>query len=69
MTEEELMHGTILWFDRFRMYGFILGDDDQQYFVHKSQIEGNYLPREKDEVEFIPANGDKGLYAKGIRNI
>ena len=35
------MNGTVKWFDTRKGYGFIVGDDGQDYFVHYSQIQAD----------------------------
>jgi CspA family cold shock protein len=36
----EDQHGTVKWFDSRKGFGFIIGPDDQDVFVHFSKIEG-----------------------------
>lgn len=61
------MKGTVKWFNRIRGYGFIKGEDDKEYFVHKTELpEGKFLD-DNDEVEFETAETDKGLQAQNIK--
>jgi cold shock CspA family protein/predicted AAA+ superfamily ATPase len=32
------MKGKMIWYDNIKAYGFILGDDGQEYFIHRSGI-------------------------------
>ncbi len=60
------MEGTVKWFNRTKSYGFIQGDDEQEYFVHRSALtEGTFL-RENDKVSFDPAEGEKGKQAQNV---
>lgn len=33
-----MQHGTVKWFDPSRGYGYIVGDDGKDVFVHQSNI-------------------------------
>ena len=33
-----MQNGTVKWFDAVKGYGFIVGDDGQDVFVHQSNI-------------------------------
>lgn len=35
------MKGTVKWFNRKKGYGFIIGEDGNEYFVHYSKIVGD----------------------------
>ena len=35
-----MQQGTVKWFNTEKGFGFIAGDDGQEYFVHCSNIEG-----------------------------
>ncbi|MBO8092418.1 MAG: cold shock domain-containing protein [Prosthecochloris sp.] len=65
------MRGEVTRYNEFRGYGFIKGDDDRNYFVHRSFIEGEgykYL-REGDRVEFDPREVPKGFEAGHVKVI
>lgn len=48
------MQGQVKWFDAQKSYGFIIGEDEKDYFVHYSQIqmEGFKVLSEGDIVSF-----------------
>lgn len=57
--------GTVKWYGRKLCYGFIAGDDGKDYFFHRSELPKSYVKR-NEKVEFEPAEGERGLTAKGI---
>jgi CspA family cold shock protein len=60
------MEGKIKWFNRQKGYGFIAGDDGQEYFVHHSAVaEGTFL-RENDKVSLEPAETERGKQAQNV---
>ncbi len=60
------MKGTVKWFSRDKGYGFIAGEDGNEYFVHHSALAQGTFIRENDTVEFEPAEGEKGKQAKNV---
>ncbi|PYR30299.1 MAG: cold-shock protein [Acidobacteria bacterium] len=50
-------------------FGFITGNDGQEYFVHRSAIRGEVFEqsREGQPVAFDATKGDKGLRAENVR--
>ena len=50
-------------------FGFILGDDGQEYFVHRSAVRGEVFEqlREGQPVTFDGSRGEKGLRAENVR--
>lgn len=63
------MEGTVKWFNTMKGYGFIKGDDEQDYFVHSSQIKDGSSLRDDEKVSFDPVEGDKGKKAENVENI
>ncbi len=60
------MTGKIKFYNSAKGFGFIKGDDDVEYFFHRSQTpEGSSLD-EGVEVEFKPTEGDRGPKAEEI---
>jgi cold shock protein len=57
------MKGKVKFFNREKEFGFIIGDDGKDYFVHKSGLENNSTLSENDVVEFSVEKGDRGLKA------
>jgi cold shock protein len=60
------MKGKIKWFNSKKGFGFIEGEDGQDYFVHYSEVPNGVFLRENDEVNFEAAETDKGKQAKAI---
>ena len=63
------MKGKVKWFNEQKGYGFIVGDDGQDVFVHYKAItsDGFKTLHENDRVEFDVAQGEKGLKAINVR--
>jgi CspA family cold shock protein len=58
--------GKVKWFDPKKGYGFIVGPEGQDVFVHYSQIQGDGFRSLKDgeDVEYELIEGDKGWQAR-----
>ena len=64
------VRGKVKWFDPKKGYGFIVGPDEQDVFVHYSQILGDGFRSLKDgeEVEYELVNGEKGWQAQAVQH-
>ena len=53
------------WAGRQRLFGFIDGDDSNEYFIHSSEFRkhGTKLPEPSDRLAFTPDHGPKGHFA------
>ncbi len=63
-----MMVGDVKWFDTKKGYGFILGPEGKDVFVHYSSIEGEGFRclREGEHVEFDLIQTPKGLAANHV---
>lgn len=66
-----LTRGQVKWFDLKKGYGFILGPEGQDVFIHYTQIQGEGFRSLKDgeEVEYELVNSDKGWQAQNAQRI
>jgi cold shock protein len=67
MEERTKMEGTVKWFNTRKGYGFIKGEDDNEYFVHHSALGQGVFLRDNDKVSFDPADGEKGKQAQNVK--
>lgn len=62
------MQGKVKWFNQEKGFGFIIGNDTKEYFVHYTQIkvEGFKTLDEGTLVNFDAIEIEKGLQAKNV---
>lgn len=60
--------GKVKWFDSKKGFGFIIGDEGQDVFVHYTSITGDGFRVLKDgeEVDYEMVKGDKGYQARNV---
>ncbi len=63
--------GNVKWFDRKKGYGFIVGPDGQDVFVHFSNIDGDGFRclRHGENVEYELIQTDKGYQANHVKTL
>jgi CspA family cold shock protein len=63
------MKGKVKFFNQVKEFGFINGDDGNDYFVHKTGLQEGVTINEDDMVEFTVEEGDKGPKAANVSKI
>jgi len=58
--------GTVKFFNVAKRYGFIAGEDGQDYFVHQSGLQEGVTIRDNDAVTFDVEQGEKGPKAVNV---
>jgi len=63
--------GTVKWFDSKKGFGFIVGAEGEDVFVHFSVIQGDGFRSLKDgePVNYEFERGAKGLLARNVKRI
>jgi CspA family cold shock protein len=61
------MKGTIKWYNTRKGYGFIVGDDGKEVFVHRTALPAETSLNEGDAVEFEIETSDRGPQAKNVK--
>lgn len=66
-----MQQGPVKWFDSKKGYGFIVGPEGKDVFVHFSVIEGDGFRslRDGEEVEYEFHQGEKGLLANLVKRM
>ena len=54
------MKGTVKFFNNSKGFGFIKGEDGNEYFVHHSGLNDGVSLGENDSVEFETQQGERG---------
>jgi len=63
------MKGTVKWYNSYKGYGFIEGEDGKDVFVHRSAIPMGIDLYEQDPVEFELEESDRGPKAINIKKL
>jgi CspA family cold shock protein len=63
------MKGKVKWYNARKGFGFILGEDGKDIFVHRSEIPDGVYLNEEDPVEYETEDTDKGLQAKNVKKL
>ena len=61
------MNGTVKFFNVSKGFGFVIADDEKEYFVHITAIEPEVTLRENDAVTFDIEEGDRGPKAVNVK--
>ena len=61
------MKGTVKFFNEMKGFGFIAGEDGEEYFVHQSGLAEGTSLKEGDAVEFEVEQGDRGPKAANVK--
>ncbi len=61
------MKGTIKWYNNMKGFGFILGEDGNDVFVHRTAIPEGIDLYEGDEVEYQVEDSERGPKAIEIK--
>ena len=65
--EKPRLNGTVKWFDTRKGYGFITGEDGNDYFVHHTSLPEGTVLKEEDKVSFEPGETEKGRQAINVQ--
>lgn len=62
--------GKVKWFNTQKGYGFIVGEDGKEIFVHFKDVQGGVTGlRDNDNVEYDTEEGRKGLQAVNVKKV
>lgn len=61
------MKGKVKFFNEMKGFGFISGDDGNEYFVHQTGLEAGVRLHENDSVEFVVEKGERGPKAVKVK--
>ncbi len=60
------MKGKVKFFNGAKGFGFIAGEDETEYFVHKTGLNEGVIINENDSVTFDVEEGEKGPKAANV---
>jgi len=64
-----MAEGTVKFFNTTKGFGFIAGDDGNEYFVHITGLEEGVRLNEGDRVSFDIVEGNRGPKAEKVRRL
>lgn len=63
------MNGKVKFFNESKGFGFVISDDEKEYFVHLTGLAQGVTLREGDEVTFEIEEGDRGPKAVNVNRV
>ena len=63
------MNGRVKFFNYDKGFGFIIGEDNKDYFVHKSQVAEGSVLEQDTKVSFDSVKGDRGWKAENVTTL
>ena len=63
------MKGKIKWYNSFKGYGFVEGEDEKDVFVHNTALPIGTLLDEGDQVEYEIEDSDRGPKAVNVKKL
>jgi CspA family cold shock protein len=61
------MKGTVKFYNDMKGFGFIIGEDGKETFVHRSSIPAEINLHEGDQVEYQIEDSERGLRATNLK--
>ena len=63
------MEGKIKWYNPIKGFGFIVGEDGKDIFVHQSDVPTGVSLNDDDPVEYEVEQSERGPKAKNVKKL